>query len=335
MNSDHNIMANYFITDCSESSEATLKEPTNKPLLPPTKITSTPLGQHESEKDQYRRRKEAYKCYKHHAKPTKEIMCRIVDSTNDSDISRQDVDLLPWNLEETEVNKEVMKSLKKTDKMDKKEEKDKKATGRSGRQDSVFEGDIAAKLNDYSACPTLEMGDRLTSLEISQNCSSLSIVDSSDSWGRYNGDNGEWSSTRFYERIAAEEELARKKEERRRKREEAKKKIKSELDAQETSTTADTRSNIKEARRDDRLERAFLWYTRMAMPNREEFKRKIATQKVDITSEDVDLLTWNKTGTRVANLAAMNALIRTKLLNQSATKVRVPPKRRQLVPGLR
>ena len=64
--------------------------------------------------DKDRRRKEAYSLYKHYVKPTRASMCSIVDShAKDIGITRQDVDLLPWNLEETEVVKAAMKSPKK------------------------------------------------------------------------------------------------------------------------------------------------------------------------------------------------------------------------------
>jgi hypothetical protein len=81
-------------------------------------------GPHDIVKDEDQRRKEVYKWYKHYAKPTKETMCRIAESTNDAEIVRLDVELLPWNLEETEVNKEAMKSLKKKKTEKKSEEKE-------------------------------------------------------------------------------------------------------------------------------------------------------------------------------------------------------------------
>jgi hypothetical protein len=94
-----------IVSEADIASEATL-----------TEITSTPAGKNEIEKDQdlrrrekkdqNRRRNEVYKWYKHYAKPTKENMCQIVDSMNDTDIAREDVDLLPWNLKETRVVKE-------------------------------------------------------------------------------------------------------------------------------------------------------------------------------------------------------------------------------------
>jgi hypothetical protein len=63
-----------------------------------------------------------------------------------------------------------------------------------------------------------------------------------------------------------------------------------------------TVEDIEDALFEDRVTRAFLWYSRLASPNRKEFKRQIASQKwIDITSEDVDLLTWNETGSRVVD----------------------------------
>jgi phenylalanyl-tRNA synthetase alpha subunit len=91
------------------------------PEIPP----STLLSRQESEKEQAHRRKLVYKWYKHYAKPTRANMYSIVDfyaNLEDSGIKRQDVDLLPWNIEGTEVIKEAMKS-KKEKKKDKKEKK--------------------------------------------------------------------------------------------------------------------------------------------------------------------------------------------------------------------
>jgi hypothetical protein len=169
------------------------------------------------------RRKEAYKLYKHYAKPTRENMCRILDYAKDTDMTRQDVDLLPWNPEKTEVIQEAMKSPKKkqkTEQKDKKKDKDK----------------------EEKSMP--------------------------------------------------------------------------QVDVQEKCAAEDTKSNIKVARRDDRLERTFQWYTRMASPIREDFKRRVAdVDSIDITPEDVDLLPWNLTG-RVVNIAKMNAIIRASILKQ-------------------
>jgi hypothetical protein len=114
--------------------------------------------------------------------------------------------------------------------------------------------------------------------------------------------------------IKVEEEHKRKREERRRKRDEATKKNMSDVNEQERLTTEeirreDTRNQIVKARRENCLERTFLWYTRMATPTRTEFKQQIAIQKVDITPEDVDLLAWNEAGTRVKNMATMNAML--------------------------
>jgi hypothetical protein len=112
------------------------------------------------------------------------------------------------------------------------------------------------------------------------------------------------------------EELRRKKEERRRLREEGKEKSMPKSD------------EVTEPRQDDSLERAFKWYTRMAMPSREEFKRQVEIQRVDITAEHVDLLEWNAAGTRVTNISAMNNLIRTRMLKE-ATKATGSQRRRQ------
>jgi hypothetical protein len=89
-----------------------------------------PPGRQAIEKAQDRRRKKAYKWYKHYSKTTKASMCSIVDhSASDDDITRQDVDLLPWNPDESEVIRKVVKAMKKrmnTEKKDRKREKERK-----------------------------------------------------------------------------------------------------------------------------------------------------------------------------------------------------------------
>jgi hypothetical protein len=297
-------MAISFITDYSKSSESTL--PATDTPLSPTERTSIPLGRQESEKEQGCRRKKAYKWYKHYAKPTKASMCSIVDYyANDSDITRQDVDLLPWNLEETKVIKEAMKSPKKdTEKKDKKEKE-----RYNGREDTAF-----VKSNGYNRRPTLlqgQMGDSLTSLDISLNGSSSSSLDaSSGSWNQDHTQDRLVSANHLLT-IKVEEEHKRRREERRREREAAKKESMPEVNMQDKRTADD----IKDYRR----ERAFLWYARMATPTRTEFKRRVAavqsSSSLDITPEDVDLLPWNETG-RVVNVAKMNAIIRARILKQ-------------------
>jgi hypothetical protein len=65
------------------------------------------------DKDQHRRRRNAYNWYKLLAQPTRATMCRILDYTKGADFTRKDVDLLPWNVDESEVIEEAMKSLRK------------------------------------------------------------------------------------------------------------------------------------------------------------------------------------------------------------------------------
>jgi hypothetical protein len=186
MNSNK-IMEKSVITDCSESSEANLKKPADTSLPSPTEIKSTHLSEYDIVKDEDQRRKEVYKWYKHYAKPTKETMCRIADSTYDTDIVRQDVDLLPWNLEETALIKGAMKSLKKAqeDKKKAKKQKEKRATER--RDDTAFAVVIAAKSDHYNKRLALKQGqtgNSLATLDMSQNGSSSSSDYSSDSWGQ-------------------------------------------------------------------------------------------------------------------------------------------------------
>jgi hypothetical protein len=188
-----------FITDCIESSESTLTT-TDTPLSP-TEITVMPLGWQRSEKYQDRRRKKAYKWYKHYAKPTKASMYSIVDYyANDTEITREDIDLLPWNTKETEVIRNVMKALKKRmktekkdkkkEKKDKKKEKEEKKKEKEGKKKEKKEKKHGGKENTASTKsngdikrPTLlkgQMGDSLTSLDSSMNDSCGSLYASLD-----------------------------------------------------------------------------------------------------------------------------------------------------------
>jgi hypothetical protein len=221
--------------------------------------------------------------------------------------------LLKTQLEEIQKEKKRQveaiydESSKKMDKKEKKDKtkKDKKAMERSAREDKL---------------PQLQEEGSMTSLDFSHNGSSCSLDAGSGSccqdYTRYECKNLAqyyisslvWAKQAEQLRMMkVEEEHTRKREERRRKREESEK--------MSMSDAEDTRGVIIEAHRDDRLKCAFLWYTRMAGPSRKEFKRQIATQvSMDITAEDVDLLTWNKTGTRVVNISSTNTIIRTRML---------------------
>jgi hypothetical protein len=58
-----------------------------------------------------------------------------------------------------------------------------------------------------------------------------------------------------------------------------------------------------------RTQRAYSWYTKLAMPKREILKKKILLiPTIDITEEDVDLLPWNARGTMV-NVPKLNAIL--------------------------
>jgi hypothetical protein len=390
-------------------------------------------------------RKKAYKWYKHNAKPTKNNMCLIIDALNDTGISRQDIDLMPWNPEETKVIKEDMKSPikkkadkeEKTDKADKADKKDKKKEKKDKKDKKDKKKKDKKATEREEKLPKGQEGNSLTSPDNSQNGSSRSLDAGSDSGGqdftRYDNENGEFDiGSRVYadqveqlQTFKVEEEHKRKKEKRRRekdeakkkseeakkkseeakkKSEEAKKKSKAEADKQDKkkkdkeamerssreekdftrheskngeyevahglyaeqtraysveeeltrkreelmrkkeerrrareeakkkSMPEETAEEMTKARRDERIELAFKWYTRMAMPSREEFKGQIETQRVEITSEDVDLLSWNATGSRVTNISAMNNMIRTRMMKEATAKKAPAPRR--VRPGL-
>jgi hypothetical protein len=67
-----------------------------------------------------------------------------------------------------------------------------------------------------------------------------------------------------------------------------------------------------------RVERAYSWYTRMAMPNRDKMKERVQFMPASagVTPDDVDLLPWNARGTFVS-VAAMMRMNRTGFLNES------------------
>jgi hypothetical protein len=185
--------------------------------------------------DPYRCRKKAYKWYKHYLKPTKESMCRIVDYAND-ELTQEDVDLLPWNLEETEVITKEMKSLQKEKEKEKKEKKkDRKEKEHEIEEDTVF----PELIGSYSyKCPTLlkgEMSDSFTSLDLdfSQNSSSDSLDASSSSWDQDHTQEHHVSAEQLRTiEVEAEYEHELKREERRQKRLARKKSI-PKVDVQE------------------------------------------------------------------------------------------------------
>jgi hypothetical protein len=167
----------------------------------------------------------------------------------------------------------------------------------------------------------------MTEVDVQEKSSSSGSLDANSSNWDQDHAQEHCVSTEQLRAIEIEKEHNRKREERRLRREAAKKNMPEvdvpEEDVQDKSTVEDTReytqSEIEEASRNDRLERAFLWYTRMGNPIRAEFKRQIARQEVDITREDADLLAWNENGTRVVNYTTMNAKIMTRMLKQSVT----------------
>ena len=58
-----------------------------------------------------------------------------------------------------------------------------------------------------------------------------------------------------------------------------------------------------------RTQRAYSWYSKLAQPGRDAFKKKIVLMKnMDIIPEDIDLLPWNGMGTMV-NVSKLNAIL--------------------------
>jgi hypothetical protein len=187
--------------------------------------------------------------------------------------------------------------------------------------------------NCCSKRPTLlkgHMGDSSRSLGISRSLRNLSIsrdgssrnlnassssLDASSS--SLDVSSSSWKHTQDHyispvqlPRITVEQ--SRQREERRCKREAAKKNSVPEVDVQYKIMAPNDRPvNIK----DNRRQRAFVWYAHMNSPTRTEFKRKVeaSASSIDILPEDVDLLPWNLTG-KVVNVPKMNAIIRASIL---------------------
>jgi hypothetical protein len=382
------------------------------------------------------RRKKAYKLYKHNEKPTRKKMCLIVDALDDTGISRQDIDLLPWNLEKTKVIKEEMKALKekKADKKDKrkevtatatpnrsktemkkdkereekeiedeeeevmptvtpyrsktkgfgsgsdhggqgftpfddengkfdigsqvyavqdnqhrshkvgeehkrkrekrrreKEEADKKSE--LARQKSKAEADERDKKEKEKRAkefePKFKPKIRFSSGKLLRQERDASYDSGVEDFTKVESKSEEW---KVAEGVYAEqkrtysvnEELERKREELRRKQEGRRR-----LREEEKQKSMPKAEDVTKDRYVDSLELTFQWYTRMAMPSREEFKRQIEIQNVDITTEDVDLLEWNAAGTRVTNISAMNNKIRTRMISKEEKKAPASQRRRQ------
>jgi hypothetical protein len=432
----------------------------------------------DSESSEEQRRKKAYKWYKNNAKPTKNNMCLVVDALGDTGISRQDIDLLPWNPDNTKVNKEEMKALKekkadktegKADKKDKKKEvtltatpsrpeikvkkereeekkealpkatpyrsktekkRDKEKAAEKEKKEKKDKKKAAEKAAERSSKEEKQREDSLTSLDHSSDAGSdADSYHGGKDFSRHDNEKREYEiGSRVYadqdeqhRTDKVEEEHKRKREKRRREKEESKKrselakqKSKAEFDErdkkekekkasefasrepkffakrqerdasddsgvedftvecknvefapdlyaeqkrtysvneelerkrEELARKKDERRRLREeakeksmpkpeevtkAHQDESLELAFKWYTRMAMPSRDEFKRQIEIQRVEISTEDVDLLEWNAAGTRVTNISAMNNVIRARMLKEATTsKAPASQRRRQ------
>lgn len=104
--------------------------------------------------------------------------------------------------------------------------------------------------------------------------------------------------------IERDARIERAKERIEREREEKEKKERDEKNAK----IASTHDSSEKAR----IERAYTWYTRMAMPSREKMKERIAlmSSTTGVSEEDVDLLPWNARGTFVS-VATMMKIQRT------------------------
>jgi hypothetical protein len=368
----------YGTSDSSTASEAT---PTSAAsTLPPSEILTLPLG---SLKDQDRGRKNAYKWYKLLGKPTRETMCRIVEYTKGPDYTRQDLDLLPWNFEETEVVEEV-KRRKRPEPLEKgsydgnntvcevhvadildndsknlnvrmEDEFDDNLTSphisspphmdesfhtcvedpardesEEVKLDTVFEVAVANKVDNDSKDVKVRLED-----ELDDNLKNLQSTPSShhlnENSHNCDEDSEDIDRPEVLQMNRAEEEHKRKREARLRKREAAAaaaaaEKDTSGEDAEETCAGDDNREATKrkttagvDNSEGARRARVFSLYSQMCQPIRTAFKRRVAAleyMSMDITSDDIDLLPWNATGSMV-NISKMNALARASIMKRN------------------
>jgi hypothetical protein len=335
-------------TDFSES--ASEMDPTTITVASMTFPSLFP-GKHASEKDQDQRRKKCYKWYKLLAKPTRETMCRIVEYTRGSDFTLQDVDLLRWNYDETAVVKKT-KRRKRPDKHEEKGSQNEKYVDfEVDFPDNLDSDNKDSHHLDETFHTCYEDGSRYESEKGKSEGEDLDRREIDRLEGlllRTNKVEEEHKRTkeeRLRKREAAaaaekyniaEEEHKRKRKARLRKREAAaaaavEKNISGEdaeetragagnkeaaksktMHGQDTEATAPGIDNSEDARR----LRAFRWYSQMCT-TRTDFKRRVAAleskESMDITSDDIDLLPWNESGS-VVNIAKMNALTRASLM---------------------
>ena len=83
-----------------------------------------------------------------------------------------------------------------------------------------------------------------------------------------------------------------------------------EEDAKKMKEIEETMNGHLDMSEDARRERAYSWYTRMAMPSRAEMKERVSTMKRSsgVAEEDIDLMPWNAKGTMV-NVGKMQRFI--------------------------
>jgi hypothetical protein len=168
----------------------------------PTAMKCSELSETTLDKDQYSRMRNAYNWYTLLSEPRRVTMHRILDYTTGADFTHQDVGLLPWNLEETEVAEEAMKAIKK----EKKEKTEKKQKKKKKKETFLKEelGNSLTSLDTSLNSSSDYMNASFTSLESSMN-SSGGFLDASfnsclDLDGtRYESEKGEESETREFE----------------------------------------------------------------------------------------------------------------------------------------
>jgi hypothetical protein len=103
----------------------------------------------------------------------------------------------------------------------------------------------------------------------------------------------------------------------------ARERIEKKKDEQETKAAEETikeQTQKLDMSKSARVERAYSWYTRMAMPNRDKMKERVQFMPASagVTPDDVDLLPWNARGTFVS-VASMMRMNRTGFLTEKTS----------------
>jgi hypothetical protein len=314
----------YFSGDSSEGTYATFASTVVATEEDEVELrTSVP----DEAKDVKRRFKKAYKWYKTLARPTRETMCCVIDFTRGLDITRECVGFLPWNWDESKVDEEAISVLLKAGKKNKNEKPSEKMRKSGKGKDSIYEfrveTDQLEKDTKNMKSIRSELDENMKNLDKDSSNVRESLTNWDSDQSRLGGTIAKYEKALKGRLLGAREDRVRddynrRKKERRRRRDEAHMEEERSKPVKESIQKAAKKASKKATERfldeDDgeiaRRHRAYSWYSRMARPDRNEFKKRVELMNgADISPADVDLLPWNFSGS-VVNIAKMNKIIR-------------------------